>query len=113
MPVSIFRIVGVLSITMATAGPGLPAGFPQAPGLTACKPIVTGPETICEWHHVDGPKMYKFYHDSLPKAGYTLLPGANEVTTPHYLGAMGFKKGKTQGAVTIAGTDLTIQVITQ
>ena len=113
MPIPLFRIVGALTIATATAGPALPTGFPMAPGLTACKPIGRGPETICEWHHIDGPKMYKFYHDALPKAGYTLLPGANEVTKPNYLGAMGFKKGKTHGAVTIQGTDLTIQVITQ
>jgi hypothetical protein len=113
MPISTLRIVGLLIIVTATAGPGLPADFPLAPTLTACKPIVTGPEVICDWHHVDGPKVYKFYHDSLPKAGYTLLPGAGEVTTPNYRGAMGFKKGKSQGAVTIVGSDLTIQVITQ
>jgi hypothetical protein len=113
MPISTLRIGGVLGIAAAIAGPGLPADFPIAPGLTACKPIVMGPQVICEWHHVDGPKVYKFYHDSLPKGDYTLLPGANEMTTPNYLGAMGFKKGKSQGGVTIVGSDLTIQVITQ
>jgi hypothetical protein len=113
MPISLCRIAGALVIGAATAGPGLPADFPLAPGLSACKPIVTGPEIICDWHHVDGPKVYKFYHDSLPKVGYTLLPGASEATKPNYLGAMGFRKGKSQGAVTITGTDLTIQIITQ
>lgn len=96
----------------ATPAPGLPADFPMAPGLSACKPIVQGPEVICEWHNVNGHAIYTFYHDALPKAGYTLLPGAQEVLTPHYLGAIGFKKGNVQGAVSIPGTDLTIQVIT-
>ena len=95
----------------ASAGPGLPADFPLAPGLSACKPIVTGPEVICEWHGVDQHAMYTLYHDALPKAGYTLLPGASEATTPFYLGAIGFKKGRVQGAVTVHGGDLTIQVI--
>ena len=135
---SLIRIIGVLAavavttaamcnkdagatlagITAATVSaptalaPGLPADFPMAPGLSACKPIVQGPEVICEWHNVNGHTIYTFYHDALPKAGYTLLPGAQEVLTPHYLGAIGFKKGNVQGAVSIPGTDLTIQVIT-
>jgi hypothetical protein len=95
----------------ATAGPGLPADFPLAPGLSACKPNVVGGEIICEWHGVNGHAIYTFYHDALPKAGYTLLPGAQEVMTPHYIGAMGFKKGSAQGAVSIAGGDLTIQYL--
>ena len=95
----------------ATAGPGLPADFPRAPGLSACKPNVVGGEIICEWHGVNGHAIYTFYHDALPKAGYTLLPGAQEVTTPHYIGAIGFRKGSAQGAVSIAGGDLTIQYL--
>jgi hypothetical protein len=95
----------------ATAGPGLPADFPRAPGLSACKPIVEGGQIICQWHGVDGHTIYTFYHEALPKAGYTLLPGAQEVTTPHYIGAIGFRKGSAQGAVTIAGGDLTIQYL--
>lgn len=94
-----------------TAGPGLPADFPLAPGLSACKPIVVGGETVCEWHRVDGHAIYTFYHDALPKAGYTLLPGAMEVTTPHYQSAIGFKKGSAKGAVAIVGGDLTIQYL--
>lgn len=50
-----------------TAGPGLPADFPLAPGLSACKPIVVGGETVCEWHGVDGHAIYTFYHDALPE----------------------------------------------
>lgn len=95
----------------ATAGPGLPADFPLASGLSACKPIVVGGQIICQWHGVDGHTIYTFYHEALPKAGYTLLPGAQEVTTPHYMGAIGFKKGSAQGAVSIAGGDLTIQYL--
>ena len=96
----------------ATAGPGLPSDFPIAPGLGPCKPVDAGGEIVCEWHNVDGHAIYTFYHDALPKAGYTLLPGAQEVTTPHYMGAMGFKKGSAKGAVTIASGDLTIQYLT-
>lgn len=95
----------------ATAGGGLPADFPLAPGLSACKPTVVGGEIICEWHGVDGHAIYTFYHEALPRAGYTLLHGAQEVTTPHYLGAMGFTKGSAKGAVSIAGSDLTIQYL--
>lgn len=96
----------------STAPPGLPADFPLAPGLSACKPIVVASEIICDWHGVDGHAMYVFYHDALPKAGYTLLPGASEASQPHYLGVMGFKKGALQGAVSITGGDLTIQILT-
>ena len=85
--------------------------IPLAPGLSVCKPIVSGGEIICEWHGVDGHAIYTFYHDALPRAGYTLLPGAQEVTTPHYIGAMGFTKGSAKGAVSIAGGDLTIQYL--
>ena len=93
----------------APDGPGLPADFPLAPGLSACRPVMAGGEIICEWHGVNGHAIYAFYFAALPRAGYTLLPGAQEVTTPHYQAAMGFKKGSAQGAVTIAGGDLTIQ----
>lgn len=96
----------------SSAASGLPADFPLAPGLSPCRPIVTGPETICDWHHVDGHAIYTFYHEALPKAGYTLREGAGEVSTPHYLGIIGFEKGKLKGAVTIPNTDLTIQVVT-
>ncbi|HEY7861461.1 MAG: hypothetical protein ACHQRL_07915 [Gemmatimonadales bacterium] len=95
----------------ATAGPGLPADFPLAPGLSACKPTVVGGEIICEWHSVNGHAIYTFYHEALPKAGYTLVHGAQEVTTPRYQAGMGFKKGSAQGAVYIVGGDLTIQYL--
>lgn len=95
-----------------TAGPGLPADFPLAPGLSACHPIVTGPEVICDWKGVDGHAVYMFYHDALPKAGYTLLPGAGEQTSPSEMGAIGFKKGSVSGAITVRGTSVTIQVLT-
>ncbi len=94
-----------------TAGPGLPAEFPLAPGLSACKAVVTGPEIICDWHGVDGHAIYTFYHDALPKAGYSLLPGAQEATTPSYLAAIGFTKGDLKGSLVVSGTNLTIQII--
>ena len=54
-----------------TAGPGLPADFPLAPGLSACKPtVVRGEMIFCEWHGVDGHAIYTFYQEALPKAGY-------------------------------------------
>lgn len=99
------------STVAATAGPGLPADFPLAPGLSACKPIDASGEIICEWHNVDGHTMFVFYRDALPKAGYTLLPGAQEAPGPHYIAAIGFKKGSAKGAVSIAGGDLTIQYL--
>jgi hypothetical protein len=101
------------TIPVQRTGPGLPADFPLAPGLSACKPLVASGEIICEWHGVDGHAVYTFYHEALPKAGYTLLPGALEgdVSTPSYRGAMGFKKGSAQGAVSIVGGDLTIQYL--
>ncbi|MEP6573794.1 MAG: hypothetical protein ABJD11_13910 [Gemmatimonadota bacterium] len=101
-----------LAITALSASPGLPADFPLAPGLSACKPRVVGGEVICDWHGVDGHAVYTFYHEALPKAGYTLL-GALEgdVSKPSYRGVMGFKKGSAQGAVSIAGSDLTIQYL--
>lgn len=114
--ISIVKTVGTISLALATTllGPGLPADFPLATGLKACKPTVVGPEVICEWKNVDGHAVYTFYHAALPKAGYTLLPGALEgdIAKPSYRGAMGFKKGAVQGAVSIVGTGLTIQVIT-
>lgn len=103
----------VATNSAATAGPGLPADFPLAPGLSVCKPIVASGEIICEWHGVDGHAVYTFYHEALPKAGYTLLPGALEgdVSKPSYRGVMGFTKGSAQGAVSITGSDLTIQYL--
>jgi len=95
----------------AIAGPGLPADFPLAPGLSACKPIVASGEIICIWHGVEGHTIFVFYREALPKAGYTILPGAQEVMTPHYICAIGFRKGSAQGAVSIAGGDLTIQYL--
>lgn len=96
----------------AIAGPGLPADFPLAPGLSACKPQMSGGEVVCDWHNVDGHAVYTFYHKALPKAGYTLL-GALEgdVSKPSYRGVLGFKKGSAQGAVSIAGSNLTIQYL--
>ena len=97
----------------ATTVTGLPSDFPLPPGLAPCKPRVVSKEVICEWHNVDQHAMYAFYLAALPKAGYTLLPGAQEAKTPtFYLAAMGFKKGATQGAVTInGGKDLTVQIL--
>jgi hypothetical protein len=104
----------VATNSATTSGSGLPVDFPLDPKLSACKPIITGPEVICDWHNVDGHAGYTFYHEALPKAGYTLLPGAMEgdVSKPSYRGAMGFKKGNVQGAVSITGGELSIQVIT-
>lgn len=95
-----------------TAGPGLPADFPLAPGLSACNPQASPGQVICEWHGVDGPAIYAFYHEALPKAGYTLVPGASQVPTLHEIGAVGFRKGSSQGAVLIYGSDVTIHIIT-
>lgn len=95
----------------ANGGPGLPADFPIAPGLSPCKPHNASGEIICEWHNVDEHAMFTFYRDALPKAGYTLLHGAQEAPGPHYMGGMGFKKGSAKGAVTIAGGTLTIQYL--
>ena len=97
----------------ATGVTGLPSDFPLPPGLSPCKPVIISKEVICEWHNVDQHATYAFYLAALPKAGYTLLPGAQETNTPtFYLAAMGFKKGSAQGAVTInGGKDLTVQVL--
>jgi hypothetical protein len=100
--------------SQATAGgAALPADFPAPPGLSPCKPLVVGGEVICEWHNVDQHAMYAFYLAALPKAGYTLLPGAQEANeATYYLAAIGFKKGKTTGALTINNArDLTVQVL--
>jgi hypothetical protein len=95
-------------------GTGLPADFPVPPGLSPCKPTVVGGEVICEWHNVDQHAMYVYYLAALPKAGYTLLPGAQEVNeATYYLAAIGFTKAKTQGALTIDNAKvLTVQVLT-
>jgi hypothetical protein len=97
----------------SAGGTGLPADFPVPPGLSPCKPQVVGGEVICEWHNVDQHATYAFYLAALPKAGYTLLPGAREANgASYYLAAIGFKKGKTQGALTInSAKDLTVQVL--
>jgi hypothetical protein len=100
-----------VAASVTSAGPGLPSDFPLAPGLSACAPIVTGPEVICDWHNVDGHAIYTFYHEALPKAGYTLNAG-QETLTPHYRGLLYFTKGKVKGAATILSTDLTIQTFT-
>jgi hypothetical protein len=60
---------------------------------------------------VDGHAIYTFYRAALPKAGYAVNDSSGEVFTPHYLAIMSFKKGDLQGAITIPGTDLTIQVV--
>ncbi|HKV50295.1 MAG TPA: hypothetical protein VJO52_03765 [Gemmatimonadaceae bacterium] len=115
MTISLPRIIALLAalvVTAMTAGPGLPADFPLAPGLSACHPTVMGPEVICEWKGVDGHAVYTFYHEALPKAGYTLLAGAGEQSSPREMGALGFKKGSVSGALTVRGTTVTIQVIT-
>jgi hypothetical protein len=97
---------------VVTAGPGLPADFPLAPKLAACKqPQVIGPQVICYWHNVtDGHAVFTFYMQALPKAGYTVLPGAGELPSASEVGAIGFKKGNVAGAVSIDGTDVTVQV---
>ncbi len=101
------------STVAVSSGPGLPADFPLPPGLSPCKPLDASGEIICEWHNVDGHAIYKFYLEALPKAGYTILPGAPKMPPPDYHGplGLGFKKGTAQGAVTIAGGDLTIQYL--
>jgi len=102
----------VFSQAMAD-GTGLPADFPVPPGLSPCKPLVVGGEVICEWHNVDQHAMYVFYLAALPKAGYNVLPGAQEANeATYYLAAIGFTKGKFQGALTIkSAKDLTVQVL--
>jgi hypothetical protein len=141
MPNPIFHIIGGLGVVMATtaaipkhntndnplaasqnaistaapagSGPGLPADFPIPPGLKPCKPLVASGEIICDWHGVgDGRPIYNFYLKALPKAGYTLLRVKEELPAD-YKGplALGFKKGSAQGAVTIAGGDLSIQYL--
>jgi hypothetical protein len=104
-----------LSEATATAGLGLPADFPLAPGLSACVPIVINHEVICDWHGVDTRAVYDFYHDALPKAGYTLVGGARDMmdfSAPHKPGQLSFKKGKVTGAVLVIDNDLKIEVIT-
>jgi hypothetical protein len=96
----------------ATGVTGLPRDFPLPPGLSPCKPVIMSNEVMCEWHNVDQHAMYAFFLAALPRAGYTLLPGAQEANTPTlYMAAMGFTKGSAQGAVTInGGKDLIVQV---
>ena len=98
-------------VLAAALGPGLPADFPLAPSLPACKPIVSGPEVICDFEKVDGHAVFTFYMQALPKAGYTILDGSAEQSTPKELGAIGFKKGDVQGAITITGSNVSIQVL--
>ena len=76
----------IVSIAL-TSGPGLPGDFPLAPGLQPCVPQVVGPEVICDWHHIDGHAVYTFYSTALAKAGYTIVPGAGEATSPGGAGA--------------------------
>jgi hypothetical protein len=107
-------ICGAFVCSQATAGgAGLPADFPIPPGLSPCKPLVMGGEVICEWHNVEQHSTYAFYLAALPKAGYTLLPGAQEINdATQYLAAIGFTKGKTKGALMInSAKDLKVQVI--
>ena len=113
------RVTGVLiccALVFAQATPasaGLPADFPVPPGLSPCKPLVMGREVICEWHNVERHAIYAFYLAALPKAGYTLLPGAGEVNqAPYYLAEIGFTKGKTKGALRIdSAKDLKVQIL--
>jgi hypothetical protein len=54
-----------------------------------------GGEITCEGHNVDQHATYTFFLAALPKSGYALLPGAQEVDQPTYrLAAIGFTKGK-------------------
>jgi len=101
-----------VSAAAATAGPGLPADFPLAPGLSACRPLVINHEVICDWHGVDTRAVYDFYHDALPKAGYTLVGGKMDSSAPHEAGQLSFKKGAVTGAVLVIDSDLKIEVIT-
>lgn len=101
-----------VSAGAATAGPGLPADFPLAPGLSACVPLVVNHEVICDWHGVDTPAIYDFYHDALPKAGYALVGGTMDRSAPHAPGQLSFKKGNVTGAVLVVDSDLKIEVIT-
>lgn len=96
-----------------TGGLNLPDDFPVPAGLGKCKPLVISREVICQWHNVDQHATYVFYLAALPKAGYILLPGAQETRTPtFYMAGMGFKKGTVQGAVTIdRDRDLKVQVL--
>lgn len=100
-----------VSAAAATAGSGLPADFPMAPGLSACRPIVVNHEIICDWHGVDTPAIYDFYHDALPKAGYALVGGKMDRSAPHEPGQISFKKGNVTGAVLVIDSDLKIEVI--
>jgi hypothetical protein len=110
----LFLMCGASAFAQSATGvTGLPGDFPLPPGLSPCKPVIISKEVMCEWHNVDQHAMYAFYFAALPKAGYTLLPGAQEANTPtFYLAAIGFTKGSVQGAVTInGGKDLIVQVL--
>jgi hypothetical protein len=91
-----------------TIGPGFPADFPLAPGLSPCKAVVDHSYTICIWHGVDGHAVYTFYRQSLLKAGYTIVPGGGEDSKVMYLGVFYFTKGTFKGVLRVIGTDLTI-----
>jgi hypothetical protein len=99
---------------VTSSGSGLPADFPLDPALSPCKPVIAGPEVICDWHGVDGHQVYAFYIEALPKAGYGLIPGSIEgnVGKPSYRGAIRFKKGSVLGAVNISGGYVSIQLFT-
>ncbi|HWW86885.1 MAG TPA: hypothetical protein VNZ26_24990 [Vicinamibacterales bacterium] len=49
-----------------------------------------------------GHAVFTFYIQALPKAGYTILPGAAEIPSQSEQAAIGFKKGS---------ADVTIQVL--
>jgi hypothetical protein len=112
MEATMTRLHPLIAIAVvATAGPGLPADFPVAPKLSACKPTVIAQEVICDWHNVDGHAVFTFYMQALPKAGYTILPGAAEIPSQNEQAVIGFKKGDVKGAISITGADVTIQVL--
>jgi hypothetical protein len=108
MTLSLFRIivpiVAAVSVASRPVGPGVPADFPTAPGLSKCNPTVSGPLVMCKWKGVDGHAVYTYYQKALPKAGYTLRDG-KETTTPSYDAALSFIKGDVKGALSITGSD--------
>jgi len=106
----LYPLIATIAV-VATAGPGLPTDFPLAPKLAACTPRVIAQEVICDWHNVDGHAVFTFYMQALPKAGYTILKGAGEIPSQSEQAVIRFKKGGVQGAISIIGADLTIQVL--